>query len=80
MNEYSATDGAESAQTPSANREKSDVKAWFERLEAARKFDEPAREQYAKDRKYARGDSGFEVDANLVGTNIDISGIIPLCP
>lgn len=72
MNEYSATDGVEPAHTPSANREKSDVKAWFERLEAARKFDEPAREQYAKDRKYARGDSGFEVDANLVGTNIDI--------
>lgn len=53
-------------------QEKADVKAWFERIEQARKFDEPARTQYAKDRRYARGDSGFEVDANLVGTNIDI--------
>jgi hypothetical protein len=54
------------------SREKADVRAWNERLTSARKFDEPARAQYAKDRKYARGDSGFEVDANLVGTNIDI--------
>jgi len=53
-------------------REKEDVKAWFEKIERTRKFDEPARTQYAKDRRYARGDSGFEVDANLVGTNIDI--------
>lgn len=53
-------------------QEAADVKKWFETIEAARKFDEPAREQYAKDRRYARGDSGFEVDANIVGTNIDI--------
>lgn len=53
-------------------QERKDVQTWQERLTQARKFDEPARQQYAKDRRYARGDSGFEVDANLVGTNIDI--------
>jgi hypothetical protein len=53
-------------------REAADVKKWLDRIDAARKFDESAREQYAKDRRYARGDSGFEVDANLIGTYIDI--------
>lgn len=53
-------------------REERDVKRWAERIKQARKFDEPAREQYVKDRRYARGDSGFEVDANIVGTNIDV--------
>lgn len=53
-------------------REEREVKRWSERIQQARKFDEPAREQYVKDRRYARGDSGFEVDANIVGTNIDI--------
>lgn len=53
-------------------REETDVKRWFDELQWARKYDEPAREQYVKDRRYARGDSGFEVDANIVGTNIDI--------
>ena len=53
-------------------REAADVKAWFKRIQQARKFDEAARKQYAKDRRYARGDSGFDVDANIAGTNIDI--------
>ena len=53
-------------------REEADVKAWAERIKRARKYDEPARVQYAKDRRYARGDSGSEVAANIVGTNIDI--------
>ena len=53
-------------------REEADVTRWMQSIEQARKFDEPAREQYAKDRRLARGDSGFEVDANIVGTNIDI--------
>jgi len=53
-------------------REEADVKRWMDELTWARKYDEPAREQYVKDRRYARGDSGFEVDANIVGTNIDI--------
>lgn len=54
------------------SREEADVKRWMDAIERARKFDEPARIQYVKDRRYARGDSGFEVDANLIGTNIDI--------
>lgn len=53
-------------------REQREVQRWLDRIKQARKFDEPAREQYVKDRRYARGDSGFEVDANIVGTNIDI--------
>ena len=57
---------------PNAARERADVKAWFKKFDDARKFDEPARKQYAIDRRYARGDSGFAVDANKVGTNIDI--------
>lgn len=54
-------------------QEEADVKRWDERIKTARKYDEPARKQYARDRRYARGDSGFEVDANLIGTYIDIS-------
>ena len=53
-------------------RERADVRAWFRRLAYAREHDAPARKQYAKDRRYARGDSGFQVGANLIGTNIDI--------
>ncbi|MEO7398361.1 MAG: hypothetical protein ABIW84_07345, partial [Ilumatobacteraceae bacterium] len=56
-----------------SNAERADVKRWFERIEGARKYDEKAREQYARDRRYARGDSGFEVDANLIGTYIDLT-------
>lgn len=54
------------------SQEQADVKRWLGRIENARKFDEAARKQYAKDRRYARGDSGFEVDANVIGNNIDI--------
>lgn len=57
---------------PGREQEAADVKRWFKRIEQARKFDEEARKQYAKDRRYARGDSGFDVDANIAGTNIDI--------
>ncbi|MBH1563898.1 hypothetical protein I5U69_13275 [Stenotrophomonas maltophilia] len=48
-----------------------DVRRWSARFEEARKYDEDARLQYAKDRRQARGDSGFLVDANIIGTNID---------
>lgn len=73
MDDTTALDaGIASADGPEKSREHADVKRWFERIDSARKFDEAARVQYAKDRRYARGDSGFEVDANLVGTYIDI--------
>lgn len=64
------------AKTPEDARriavEDREVKRWQRRIQVARKFDDPVRQQYAKDRRYARGDSGYEVDANVVGTNIDI--------
>lgn len=53
-------------------KEKADVEKWMERVDKTREFDKVARVQYAKDRRYARGDSGFEVDANLIGNYIDI--------
>lgn len=64
--------GIEDASDPTTQREINDVDRWWKKLVAARKYDEPARQRYAKDRRYARGDSGFMVDANIVGTNIDI--------
>lgn len=64
--------GIEAADGPEKSKEYADVARWAERLKQGRKFDEPARKQFAKDRRYARGDSGFEVDANIAGTNIDI--------
>lgn len=67
-----ALDAGIAANDPEKARESADVKAWADKLKRARDYDEPAREQYAQDRKYARGDSGCEVDANVVGTNIDI--------
>lgn len=66
-------DGIAEADGPEKTREYADVTKWMERVGQARKFDEDARKQYAKDRRYARGDSGFQVDANIVGTFIDIS-------
>ena len=53
-------------------REEADVKRWMRRLKQTSKYDKPAREQYVRDRRYARGDTGAEVAANLVGTYIDI--------
>ncbi len=37
---------------------------------AAREFDKPARQQYARDRKYAQGvaDPSWHSDANIIGT------------
>lgn len=48
------------------------VQKLAERVRKAREFDENAHRQYAIDRAYARGDSGFDVDGNMVGTFIDI--------
>lgn len=53
-------------------REEADVKRWMDRLKRTAKYDKPAREQYVRDRHYARGDTNAEVAANLVGTYIDI--------
>lgn len=67
-----AIDAGLAAENPGGEQEAADVRRWFQRIQQARKFDEAARKQYAKDRRYARGDSGFDVDANIAGTNIDI--------
>lgn len=67
-----AIDSGAAQPEPGREREAQDVKRWFKRIMQARKFDEVSRRQYAKDRRYARGDSGFDVDANIAGTNIDI--------
>jgi hypothetical protein len=57
---------------PEREQRRAHVKALFEAIDSARKFDEEARKQYAKDRRYARGDTGFKVDSNLIGTFIEI--------
>lgn len=48
------------------------VASLFSAIDDARKFDADARKQYARDRRYARGDTGFAVDSNIVGTFIEI--------
>lgn len=57
---------------PQQAAECAEVKRLTERVEKTRQFDEEALKQYARDRRYARGDSGFSVDANILGTFIDI--------
>lgn len=64
--------GIAAADGPEKTREYADVEKWRKRIAAARKHDEEARKRYAKDRRYARGDSGFAFNNNIVGTNIDI--------
>lgn len=51
-----------------------DVKALMKQYKLARDFDEPARRQFAKDRRYAAGtaDITWAVSANLIGSFIDI--------
>ena len=53
-------------------KEAADVDRWQRKVKQARKYDADARRRYAMDRRYARGDSGFMVDDNIIGTNIDI--------
>ena len=54
-------------------QECADVKMWLARISDAREFDKAQRKQYAKDRRYARGDAGdFEVSIPIAGTYIDI--------
>ena len=50
----------------------SDAGEWQKRIKAARKYDASAREVYARDRKYARGDSGGKISSNLAGVYIDV--------
>lgn len=45
---------------------------YWKQYEHARRFDENARKDYAFCRRYARGDSSYDVSVNLIGTYIDI--------
>lgn len=64
--------GIAAADGPENAKERADVDAWLRRINRTQAYDAPARRNYVKCRRYARGDSGFVVDANIVGTNIDI--------
>ena len=48
------------------------VRKLLKEIDDARRFDDNARRDYAFCRRYARGDSSFQVSVNLVGTYIDI--------
>ncbi|MBA4279306.1 hypothetical protein [Ralstonia sp.] len=62
----------QSAEDPARERRRQHVKALFEQIDQARKFDADARKQYARDRRYGRGDTSFDVDSNIVGTFVEI--------
>lgn len=51
--------------------ERQQVTTWLAELKAAREFDEAIRKGYARDRRYAKGDSGFEVSVPLIAGAID---------
>lgn len=72
MNDIATIDKAIAQDPNEEAKEAADVERWDKTIKQARKYDEEARKQYARDRRYARGDSSFAVDANIVGTNIDI--------
>lgn len=58
---------------PTYVHECADTKRWLRRIDEARKFDEEARKQYAKNRKQARGDQGkFEVTVPICQSYIDV--------
>lgn len=68
-----ATVNDEDPDAQAKQRERKDVKHWLGEIEAARKFDEEARKQYARDRRYANGDRGrFQVDVPIAQSNIDV--------
>lgn len=71
MNE--GVDAADYEADPARKNEAADVLAWRRKINAALGFDADAHRNYVRCRRYARGDSGFIVDANIVGTNIDIT-------
>src|SRR4249919_1938176 len=71
MNEQTPTAPADA--DPDKAAEYREGKTWLDAYTEARKFDEAIHKQYAQDRAHARGDSGFAVDVNLIGTFIDIS-------
>lgn len=72
MTPAQALDAGIAGADPDKAKETADVQRWMRKINHTMAFDEPARRGYVKCRRYARGDSGFIVDANICGTNIDI--------
>ena len=50
----------------------SDVTRWQRKIKSARDYDAAAREIYARDRRYARGDSRSDLSSNLAGVYVDL--------
>src|ERR1700755_1550457 len=58
---------------PKSAQTSAEIKDWHKKLKEARNFDEPARKQFARDRRYARGDKGaFEVSVPIASSSPDI--------
>lgn len=71
MTDDNPIDAGIAAASPNGE-ETSDVRQWQKRLKSARDFDKPAREQYARDRRYARGDSRSDLNSNIAGVFVNI--------
>lgn len=71
MTDTTAFDKGSSEATPHA-KECQDVAAWQKKLKKAREYDKPAREQYARDRGYARGDTASDMGSNIAGVFVNI--------
>lgn len=78
--DYADAEGGDAAariEADAKRQEKEQVSGWLGRIQEARDFDEEIRKGYARDRRYARGDTGFEVEVNLIGSFIDtLNGFI----
>lgn len=66
-----ASDVQDAAEAKRKQAERTQVTTWLTELKAARDFDTEIRKGYAQDRRYARGDSGFEVSVPLIACAID---------
>lgn len=67
----SAAEGAGETEQRRIAAERTQVSRWLQELKGARDFDKEIRKGYARDRRYARGDSGFEVAVPLIAGAID---------
>lgn len=66
-----AADTQDAAEQQRKRAERQQVTDWLNELKDAREFDTEVRKGYARDRRYARGDSGFEVAVPLIASAID---------
>lgn len=64
---------ASGGESPIPKEELDCAKKWLRRVAEAEEFDKPAREQYARDRRFARSAKGaFEVSVPVAASNIDV--------